>query len=151
MRPLALVALVFLLVLYPRVASAQATRATSADSKHSAAAAFDKGQSAQQRGDLASAVKFYTSAIAADPALFQAYYQRATALIGLGQETEAEADLKKVTQLEPNFGRAHRGLGRFWLDRGKTDDAKRELARAVELEPKLTGVRIFYASALLKS
>ena len=151
MRLLAFVAFV-LLIMYPsRVASAQAARATPADSKHSAAAAFDEGQAAQQRGDLTSAVKFYTTAIAADAALFQAYYQRATALIGLGRETEAEADLRKVTELQPNFARAHRGLGRLLLDRGQTQEAKRELARAVELEPKLTGVRIYYASALLKS
>ena len=151
MRLLALVASVLLFVYPMRSASAQAARATSADSKHSAAASFDEGQSAQQRGDLTSAVKLYTTAIVADPALFQAYYQRATALIGLGREAEAEADLKKVTQLEPNFARAHRGLGRIWLDRGQTEEAKRELARAVELDPKLTGVRIYYASALLKS
>jgi tetratricopeptide (TPR) repeat protein len=151
MRHLAFVASVLLFLFPSCVASAQAARATSADSKHTAAAAFDEGQSAQQRGDLTSAVKFYTTAIAADPALFQAYYQRATALVGLGRETEAEADLKKVTQLEPNFARAHRALGRIWLDRGQTEEAKRELARAVELEPKLTGVRIYYASALLKS
>ncbi|MEK6324890.1 MAG: tetratricopeptide repeat protein [Acidobacteriota bacterium] len=151
MRLLAFVASVILLVFPSRVAFAQSARATSADSKHSAAAAFDQGQTAQQRGDLNSAVKFYSTAIVADPALFQAYYQRATALIGLGREAEAEADLKKVTQLEPNFARAHRGLGRIWLDRGQTEDAKRELSRAIELEPKLTGVRIYYASALLKS
>lgn len=152
MRLLALVASVILLVFPSRGAFAQSARATSADGKHSAAAAaFDEGQNAQQRGDLNSAVRFYTTAIVADPSLFQAYYQRASALIGLGREAEAEADLKKVTQLEPNFARAHRGLGQIWLDRGQTEDAKRELARAVELEPKLTGVRIYYASALLKS
>jgi tetratricopeptide (TPR) repeat protein len=151
MRLLACVAFVLLFAFPSRVAFAQAARATSADGKHSAAAAFDEGQSAQQRGDLTSAVKFYTTAIGVDPTLFQAYYQRATALIGLGRETEAEADLKKVTQLEPSFARAHRGLGRIWLDRGQTGEAIRELARAVELEPKLTGVRIYYASALLKS
>jgi tetratricopeptide (TPR) repeat protein len=134
-----------------RVVSGQSTRATSDGGKHSAAAAFDQGQNAQQRGDLNSAVKFYTAAIAADASLFQAYYQRATALVGLGREAEAQADLKKVTELEPNFARAHRGLGQMSLDRGQIEDAKRELARAIELDPKLTGVRIYYASALLRS
>ena len=131
--------------------SAQSTRATSDGGKHSAAAAFEEGQNAQQRGDLNTAVRFYTTAISADASLFQAYYQRASALLGLGREAEAEADLKKVTELQPDFARAHRGLGQMFLDRGQIEDAKRSLARAIELDPKLAGVRIYYASALLRS
>lgn len=131
--------------------SGQSTRATSDGGKHSAAAAFEEGQNAQERGDLNNAVRFYTTAISADASLFQAYYQRATALLGLGREAEAQADLKKVTELQPGFARAHRGLGQIHLDRGQVEDAKRELARAIELEPKLTGVRIYYASALLRT
>jgi len=151
MRFVALVASVILLVLSPGVLVAQSARATSDGNKRSAAAAFDEGQNAQQRGDLHSAVRFYTTAISADASLFQAYYQRATALLGLGREAEAQADLKKVTELEPTFARAYRALGQISLDRDKVDDAKRELSRAVELDPKLTGVRIYLASALLRS
>ena len=124
--------------------------AVRADSKQ-AAASFDEGQSAQQRGDLNSAVRHYSKAIAADGSLYQAYYQRATALLGLGRDKEAEADLKKASELEPKFARAHRTLGQILLDRGETGEARRELARAIELEPTLTGVRIYYASALLRS
>lgn len=131
--------------------SAQSNRAAILDTKQQAAAAFEDGQNAQQRGDLNSAVKFYTNAISIDGSLYQAYYQRATALAALGREKEAEADLHKVNEIEPNFGRAHRALGQLFLDRGQTEDAKREFARAVELEPKLPGVRVYYASALLKS
>ncbi|MFY9574490.1 MAG: tetratricopeptide repeat protein, partial [Blastocatellia bacterium] len=145
-----LASLIFLAVPSP-IISAQSSRASSDDSRLRAAAAFDEGQNAQQRGDLNSAVRLYTAAIAADPALYQAYYQRGTALIGLGRERDAEADLKKVTALEPKFARAHRALGLMFLDRGQTDDARQEFARAIELEPKLTGVRIYYASALIKS
>jgi tetratricopeptide (TPR) repeat protein len=150
MRCFAFVVILILIPIPLRMTSAQSNRAAITDNKRSAAAAFDEGQSAQQRGDLHSAVKLYSAAIASDPSLFQAYYQRATALLGLGRENEAEADLKRVTEIEPNFGRAHRALGQMWLDRGRTEDAKRELARAIEAEPKLTGVRIIYASALLK-
>ena len=132
------------------VASAQSSRALSSNEQRSAAEIFDDGQSAQQRGDLHSAVKLYTAAVTSDPSLYQAYYQRATALLGLGRESEAEADLKKVIELEPKFARAHRAIGQMWLDRGQTEAASVELAKAIELEPKLTGARIFYASALLK-
>jgi tetratricopeptide (TPR) repeat protein len=132
-------------------ASAQTRSAKPADGKQSAASAFEEGQNAQERGELASAVRFYTTAIAADASLFQAYYQRAVAQMELGRLAEAEADLRKVIELQPGFARAHRALGQILLDRGMTDDAKRELARAIELDAKLRDVRIYYASALIKS
>src|SRR5438128_6793202 len=140
-----------ILLLWSSASAAQSNNTISTDPKQSAAAAFEEGQNAQQRGDLISAVRLYTKAIAADQSLFQAYYQRATALLGLGREGEAEADLKKVVELEPTFARGHRAFGQILLDQGRTEDAKRELARAIEVDPKLTGVRIYYASALLKS
>src|SRR6185503_9386197 len=149
MRLRVFVASIILLLLPWRSISAQSTRAT--PDKQSAAAAFEEGQNAQQRGDLNNAVKFYTNAISADTSLFQAYYQRATAFLGLGRQDEAQADLKKVTELEPGFARAYRGLGQLHLDKGQVEEAKRALARAIELDPKLTGVRIYYASACLRT
>lgn len=147
---LAFLASVVLIILPSRVMPAQSSRAISPNHQRTAAEAFDEGQNAQQHGDLNGAVKLYTAAVSSDPSLFQAYYQRATALLALGRESDAEADLKKVAELEPKFARAHRALGQMWLDRGQTEAAARQLAQAAELEPKLTGVRIYYASALLK-
>jgi superkiller protein 3 len=69
----------------------------------------------------------------------------------LHRGSEAEADLKKVIELQPGYARAHRALGRLLLDQGRTDESKRAFARALELDSKLTGVRIDYASALIKS
>jgi tetratricopeptide (TPR) repeat protein len=150
MRVLSFVALIVLSANPLNATSAQTNRALSANSQRSAAESFDEGQNAQQRGDLNSAVKLYTAAVTSDPSLYQAYYQRATALLALGREKDAEADLKKVTELEPKFARAHRALGQMWSDRGQTEAASRELGKAIELEPKITGTRIYYASALLK-
>ena len=144
-------AIFILLSLIPTSALAQPPRANSVGVKQSAATAFEEGQNAQQRGDLNSAVRSYSTAIASDPTLFQAYYQRATALVALGKGAEAETDLMKAIELRPDFARAHRALGQILLDRGKTEEAKREFSRAIELEPKLAGVRLFYASALIKS
>lgn len=151
MRLSALTILITVIVFLSPPASAQSRHTASSDTKQNAAVAFEEGQNAQQRGDLNSAIRSYTVAISADPSLFQAYYQRATALAALGREAEAEADLKKVLELEPKFARAHRALGTILLDRGKTDEARRELSRAIELDPKITGTRIYYASALIKS
>ncbi|HET9531734.1 MAG TPA: tetratricopeptide repeat protein [Blastocatellia bacterium] len=120
-------------------------------SQQSAASAFEDGQNAQERGDLQSAIRFYTTAINIDPSLFQAYYQRGVALAALGRAADAEKDFRKVIELQSGFARAHRGLGQVLLDQGKTEEAERELARAVELDPKLSGVRLYLASALIKS
>ncbi|MEW6206915.1 MAG: tetratricopeptide repeat protein [Acidobacteriota bacterium] len=137
---------VFVILLIASVATAQ----TRGDAKQDAARAFEEGQNAHQRGDLALAVQFYSSAIEADPTLFQVYYQRAVALAQLNRESEAEADFKKAIEINPAFARAHRGLGRLLLDRGMTEEARRALGRALELDSKLKETRIYLASALLK-
>ena len=116
-----------------------------------AATFYEQGQAAQQRGDNQSAVLLYSKAIDADPSLFQPYYQRATAFIALDRGSQAEADLRKAIDLNPGFAKSHRALGQLMLDQGKTEDAKREFARALEIDQELSGVRLYYASALLKS
>lgn len=117
----------------------------------SAAALFENGQTAQEKGDFPAAVNSYTQAIKLDPTLFQIYYQRATSYLALGRTAEAEADLQKTIELKPDFARAHRALGQILLDADKTAEAKREFARALELDAKLTGVRVLYAGALIKT
>ena len=116
-----------------------------------AAAAFEEGQSAHERGDLQSALRAYGVAIQSDPSLFQAYYQRATAFISLRRVNEAEADLKKAIELQPGFARAHKMLGQILLDRGDVPGAKTELTRALEIDPRLKDVRVSQAGALLQT
>src|SRR5215467_10382079 len=91
----------------PRQLSGSPRRAGQ-DGAHDAAAAFEEGQNAQDRGDFANAIRFYTEAITADKNLYQAYYQRATALLSLNKKADAEADFRKVIELQPAFARAHR-------------------------------------------
>jgi tetratricopeptide (TPR) repeat protein len=131
--------------------SAQTRRVPAGNSPQSAAQAFEEGQGAQERGDFNSAVRLYSEAVNADPSLFQAYYQRAMAYLALGRDREAEADLKKVLEMKPDFARAHRAIGQIHLDSGKTEEALRSFAKALELDASLTGVRVFYASALIKN
>src|SRR5262249_191557 len=115
----------FILLASPFVWAQSAHPAAAAD-QSSAAEAFEAGQGAHQRGEMNSGVAYYTKAISLAPTLYQPYYQRATALMSLGRNTEAEADLKKVIEMKPDFARAHRAYGLILLDSGKTDDAKRE-------------------------
>lgn len=143
------ITVVNLIVLSIMVASAQTTGA--GDSKQIAAQAFENGQNAQERGDFNAAVRFYTEAIKAEPAVFQIYYQRATALLQLGRTDESEKDLKKVLELKADFPRAYRVLGQIYLDKDQNEEAKQQFARAIELDPKMRDVRLLYASALLKT
>ena len=130
--------------------SAQVRGPNPPDPAQEAAMLFEQGQNAHEKGNLNNAVRFYTGAIEKDPNLFQAYYQRGVAFVALEQGASAESDFRKVIQLQPDFARAHRGLGRLLLDRGLTDDAGREFARALDLDPKIEGVRLYYGSALIK-
>ncbi len=117
----------------------------------SVATLFTDGQNAQEKGDYSAAVNAYTQAIKLDATIFQIYYQRATSFLALGRAKEAEADLLKTIELQPDFARAHRALGQIFLDADKTAEAKGEFARALELDAKLTGVRVLYAGALIKT
>lgn len=145
------ITLVFICLVYIFSTSAQTRRAPASNSPQSAAQAFEEGQSAQERRDFNGAVRLYTNALNAEPTLFQAYYQRATSYLALGKEPEAEADLKKVLELKPDFARAHRAIGQIFLDTGKTVEAMHSFAKALDFDANLTGVRIFYASALIKN
>src|SRR5262249_11606237 len=121
------------------------------EDRQAAAAAFEEGQNAQQKGDLAAAISHYSKAIAAAPSLFQPYYQRATALISLLRDKQAEPDLRKVIAREPGYARAYRALGQVLLDRDAVEEAKSALAHALDLDQKITGVHMLYASALIKT
>lgn len=141
----------FLIGLLVCVSSAQVRRTPLSNQGQSVAELFEEGQTAQEKGDFNNAIRHYTAAIQAEPALFQAYYQRATAYLSLSRDREAEADLKKVIELKPDFARAYRAIGQIYLDAGKTAEALQSFARALDLDGKLTGVRVYYASALIKN
>lgn len=146
-----IIGIAFIAYILSPTAAAQTRRPPLNQSPPNAAQNFEEGQNAQERGDLNNAVRLYSNAILAEPTLFQAYYQRATAYLALSRDREAEGDLKKVLELKPDFARAHRALGQIYLDAGKTPEAIQAFSKALELDASLTGVRIFYASALIKN
>src|SRR5436853_34678 len=119
MRRLRFITLLTLIAISSPICRAQSNGHS--DDRQAAAAAFEEGQNAQQRGDHSAAVRYYTNAINAAPSLFQPYYQRATAFIAMGRDKEAEADLRKVIAMQPDFARAYRALGQVLLDRDATD------------------------------
>jgi tetratricopeptide (TPR) repeat protein len=147
---LALLILITSLMIPRASVIAQSRRPAPADGKEKTALTFEEAQDAQQRGDFSTAVLLYDQVIAANPGLYQAFYQRAVSLMALGRDDAAESDLSRVLELEPTFARAHRALGQLRLDRGRTKEAKQEFERSIKLDPKIQGVRVYYGSALLR-
>lgn len=63
-------------------------------------------------------------------------YHYAVSLINRRQLGEAEQSLRKALEQSPNADHIHYALGLACGLQGKTDDAARHLARAIQLEPK---------------
>jgi tetratricopeptide (TPR) repeat protein len=59
-------------------------------------------------------------------------------LLGAGDLDGAIAQFRSAIHSEPNYAAAHYQLGLALLRSGKNDEAKKELERAVELNPHLT-------------
>jgi TolB-like protein/Flp pilus assembly protein TadD/DNA-binding winged helix-turn-helix (wHTH) protein len=54
---------------------------------------------------------------------------------GLGRGREAEASLRKATEIEPAYWSTHMALGRFLFQRGRADEALAAFRRVTELVP----------------
>ncbi len=111
---------------------------------------FESGQRAHQQGKLDEAVKLYDQAIALEPELWTAYYQRGVALLQLGRPADAEPSLRKAVELESDFAAASAALGQALLALDRAADAEKHLARALEIDPSVAGARANYAIALWK-
>jgi Flp pilus assembly protein TadD len=73
-----------------------------------------------RQGHLELAVSAFTAALELDPGIAEAYGNRGLALMALGKDAEAQADLKKAMELKP--------------------DLKKELERRTGLAKELTRV-----------
>lgn len=84
--------------------------------------------------DNATAIGFYNSAIAADPASTSAYGGRAFALIYLNKNEEALADLRKLEELEPLSAPLFRARGLIAARADRHADALAAYSRSLELD-----------------
>jgi len=96
----------------------------------SAAALWNLGNEAAQRGDLAAAESLYGRAVAADPLFYQAYFSRG--LVGMKKRdfSSALADFDAGLAIDPRYpgGFVHRGLTAEEL--GRTEQALDDFQRA---------------------
>jgi tetratricopeptide (TPR) repeat protein len=126
-----------------------------------AAVLFDAGQKAHEAGRLEEAVRLYTEALARDPALWQAEFQRGIAYLSLRRLAEARAAITRVTeqlaefadsaQLRAISARAQIALGEIALAEDNFAEAEQAFRRALELQPQAGRARTGLAEVLLGS
>ncbi|HVT46075.1 MAG TPA: carboxypeptidase regulatory-like domain-containing protein [Thermoanaerobaculia bacterium] len=86
----------------------------------------------EKTGDKAKAAEFRKKAPQSAPAVFN----DAAKLINAGKDGEAEPLLKQAIGIDPAFAIAYYELGMLYARSGKNGDAKTNLEKYIELEPK---------------
>ncbi len=114
------------------VSKAQETDENELDS----VAIFNQGQDAHEKGDLATAVKFYEQALKIAPEFPEAEFQRGTALVSLGKAVEAEKSFRRAVELRGEWSPPLASLGALLVGRGQLTEAEKILLKAVSLDPQ---------------
>lgn len=104
------------------------------DKSAEAVAAFNKGQDAHEKGDLAAAIKFYDEAIKLAPEFPEVEFQRGNALLALGNPTEAEKAFRRAIELREDWTLPMVILGGLLVDKGIYAEAEKTLNKAIELD-----------------
>ena len=105
---------------------------------------FRSGIAYVRAGAPRAAVERLSRAVELDPSNADARFALADALGRSGETDRAIAEWREVIRLQPRRGVAWSNLGTLLAERGRTEEARQTLARAVEIEPDnprlLTGV-----------
>ena len=133
--------------------------AAAQDPLKQAAALFEAGQNAHQRGDLEQALAHYHDALKLDPALWQAEFQAGTAYAALKRFAEARQAITHVIEQLKEFGdtpesrplvaRAQVVLGECALAETKFAEAEQAFRSALVLHPAAARARASLAEVLL--
>ena len=88
--------------------------------------------------NLPGALEDFQAAVKTAPGYYEAFYQMALAHLSLGNNGDAEANLRKsIAASGDKYGEAEVGLGTVLLDRGQPGEAEKALRRGGELSPNL--------------
>jgi tetratricopeptide (TPR) repeat protein len=116
-----------------------------------AIALFNKGQDAHEKGELKTAIEFYEKAIKIIPEFPEAELQRGSALLSLGNITDAENAYRRAVQLREDWSLALAQLGSLLVRRGKFDEAGSILKRAIDADPDNTPAWVALSSLKIKA
>jgi tetratricopeptide (TPR) repeat protein len=101
------------------------------------------GDLANQKGDSAQALKYYTTALRLQPDNAEANFAMAKTLIAMNQQAKALPILERAVQLEPTNAAAHFRLSTLYREMGRTADAQHEVEeykRYKQMKDKLQAV-----------
>ncbi|MCM8783482.1 MAG: tetratricopeptide repeat protein [Candidatus Omnitrophica bacterium] len=96
----------------------------------------NRGYTAQQSGDIETALVYYQKAVSLDPYYAVAYNDLGIIYEIKGYVDKAEAAYLKAVSINPNFAEAHSNLAFFYEARKKYDKAVAHWARRIELGNK---------------
>jgi tetratricopeptide (TPR) repeat protein len=117
-----------------QLAEAQAAyQAALAVSPGNPAIMHNLGAIAAMRGQYRDAVTLFDGVIGGEPRAVPAHFNRALALLSLGQRSAAIEGLSRVCTLMPDHYDAHRTLGFLWLAESNRGRALDHFARTYEL------------------
>ncbi|MCE1247458.1 MAG: tetratricopeptide repeat protein [Firmicutes bacterium] len=87
-------------------------------------------------GKIEESLEEYTSSISIEPNFVPPYINRAWALLKLDRVVNAEKDLEKALQLEPENFKALKYLGLLYLKTERTDNAFESFMKATGIKPE---------------
>src|SRR5215510_1536379 len=141
--------------------AAKSAEVEAKDPAKQAAALFEAGQNAHQKGELEKAVELYGEALGLDPSLWQAEFQRGAAYFSLNRLADAKASMLGVIKQLSEFGdapearqvtsRAQILLGEIILAENNPVEAEKAFRRALELNPQAARAHTGLAEILLKT
>ena len=102
---------------------------------------FQKGLEAEIVGNAPAALERYREALEHDPTNVRVAAQAAKAAIATGDLASARALATAAMKSGPRTGIAHEALGIVLEAEGSKREARKELERAVELDPRLDGAK----------
>ncbi len=130
----------------PNKPAAKNAESESQDTLRQAAALFEVGQAAHQRGEWEKAIENYTAALKLDPSLWQIELQLGLASLSLNRLADARKAINRVIEQLAQYddssdqrqalARAQVALGEVALAEAKPEEAEKAFRRALELNPK---------------
>jgi len=100
-------------------------------------------------GRTADGAKVLDKALNKNSKDVDALVQRAQISVGAGKYDEAERDLNKVLQLQPDSALAHYFLAKLHRERGQEFGYRQDLSKAVQLDPLLLNARLDLAQSFI--
>jgi tetratricopeptide (TPR) repeat protein len=97
---------------------------------------FERGQSAQARGEFVKAIGYYEQALKVRPEFPEAEFQRGNALASLGLLTDAEAAFRLAISYKKNWSLPYSALGLVLMRQSRDKDAEPFFRQTLTIDSK---------------